>query len=64
MTTDDVYIIDFEGEPLRSFEQRREKFSPMKDVAGLLRSFDYARVQRIAWGEHYRRRYCRDCRRG
>jgi trehalose synthase-fused probable maltokinase len=44
VTTDDVFIIDFEGEPLRPFEQRRSKYSPMKDVAGLLRSFDYARA--------------------
>jgi len=44
ITTDDVFIIDFEGEPLRPFEQRRSKYSPMKDVAGLLRSFDYARA--------------------
>lgn len=43
VTADDLYIIDFEGEPLRPLEQRREKFSPMKDIAGLLRSFDYAR---------------------
>ncbi len=38
----DWMIFDFEGEPARSFEQRREKHSPLKDVAGLLRSFSYA----------------------
>lgn len=41
-TETDFVIIDFEGEPARSLAERREKRSAMQDVAGMLRSFQYA----------------------
>ena len=41
-TEEDFIILDFEGEPARSLAERRQKQPPLKDVAGMLRSFSYA----------------------
>jgi maltose alpha-D-glucosyltransferase/alpha-amylase len=41
-TGDDYVILDFEGEPTRALAERRAKSSPVRDVAGMLRSYHYA----------------------
>jgi maltose alpha-D-glucosyltransferase/alpha-amylase len=41
-TGKDFLILDFEGEPARSYSERRLKYSALRDVAGMIRSFHYA----------------------
>jgi maltose alpha-D-glucosyltransferase/alpha-amylase len=42
LSKNDFIITDFEGEPARPVEERRRKHSPIRDVAGMVRSFSYA----------------------
>ena len=48
LVQNDFVITDFEGEPARSLAERRHKQPAAKDVAGMLRSFNYARYQALA----------------
>src|SRR5690606_26099182 len=52
-TGKDFVILDFEGEPARSFSERRLKRSPLRDVAGMLRSYHYAAYSGLVLKDHY-----------
>ncbi|NEA60675.1 maltokinase [Streptomyces sp. SID13666] len=61
----DWLLIDFEGEPSRPLSERRLPAPPVQDVAGMLRSFDYAARHRDpaaptagAWAERHRDAFC------
>ncbi|HLJ45971.1 MAG TPA: putative maltokinase [Bryobacteraceae bacterium] len=51
-TGDDFVIIDFEGEPARSLEERRMKRAALRDVAGMIRSFQYAAYSALRKRQH------------
>ena len=49
-TGKDFVIVDLEGEPSRSISERRFKRSPLRDVAGMIRSFEYAAAYAVRQG--------------
>ncbi|MBJ6727806.1 maltose alpha-D-glucosyltransferase [Geomesophilobacter sediminis] len=53
-TGNDFFLIDFEGEPSKTLSGRRIKLSPLRDVAGMIRSFHYASVAVIIQNSHLR----------
>ncbi|HEY3308533.1 MAG TPA: maltose alpha-D-glucosyltransferase [Desulfuromonadaceae bacterium] len=53
-TGDDFYVVDFEGEPARTLSERRIKYSPLKDVAGMVNSFYYAAFVVLLKSAHVR----------
>ena len=64
---EDFFIIDFEGEPLRPLDERRRKHTPLRDVAGMLRSLGYAAARAPApegWEEQARAAFVEGYRSG
>jgi maltokinase len=71
-TTQGWIVLDFEGEPVRSISSRRERDSALRDVAGMMRSFDYAAnhqvidsgstpqstYRAVEWSERNRTAFC------
>lgn len=53
-TGKDYIITDFEGEPARAYSERRLKRSPLRDVAGMIRSFHYAAYASLVLDTHIR----------
>lgn len=61
LRTDDAWVaLDFEGEPARPLRERVSPSSPLRDVAGMLRSLDYAAAQRgdLEWSLPNRDAFC------